>query len=161
MGDNGVDLFRDTPVRLLGYANEVGEAFRSLVHVNWVRLTYGISSAYVLADTYDKASKASAVPYKTEANRNTAVMSVAADTLIWQAFASVIVPGYTINRVCACSNYALARMTKMPSITRKWITTAIGLSCIPIIFRPIDHMVDYIMDNSVRIILPAPQSRED
>ena len=26
-----VDIYRDTPVRLLGYANEVGEAFRALV----------------------------------------------------------------------------------------------------------------------------------
>ena len=32
------DVFRDTPVRYLGYANEVGEAFRAQVHVNWVRL---------------------------------------------------------------------------------------------------------------------------
>ena len=30
-----VDIYRDTPVRLLGYANEVGEAFRALVHVRW------------------------------------------------------------------------------------------------------------------------------
>ena len=52
-----VDIYRDTPVRLLGYANEVGEAFRALVHVNWVRLSYGVASSYVLADTYDKAKK--------------------------------------------------------------------------------------------------------
>ena len=30
-----VDLYRDTPVRFLGYANEVGEAFRALVHVRY------------------------------------------------------------------------------------------------------------------------------
>ena len=30
-----VDIYRDTPVRLLGYANEVGEAFRALVHVRY------------------------------------------------------------------------------------------------------------------------------
>ena len=28
-----VDIYRDTPVRFLGYANEVGEAFRALVSV--------------------------------------------------------------------------------------------------------------------------------
>ncbi len=43
-----VDIYRDTPVRLLGYANEVGEAFRALVHVNWVRASYGVASLYVL-----------------------------------------------------------------------------------------------------------------
>ena len=78
-----VDIYRDTPVRLLGYANEVGEAFRALVgggralglkgkgshptnpilaspaqvSVQWVRASYGVASAYVLADTYDKADK--------------------------------------------------------------------------------------------------------
>jgi len=44
-----------------GYANEVGEAFRPSVHVNWVRLSYGIASAYVLADTLDKTLKVSKV----------------------------------------------------------------------------------------------------
>lgn len=45
----------------LGYANEFGEAFRPLVHVSWVRLSYGIASAYVLADTLDKSFKMSKV----------------------------------------------------------------------------------------------------
>ena len=27
--------FRDTPLRYLGYANEVGEAFRALMHVRY------------------------------------------------------------------------------------------------------------------------------
>ena len=52
-----IDIYRDTPVRLLGYANEVGEAFRALVNVKAVYASYGLASAYVLADTYDKASK--------------------------------------------------------------------------------------------------------
>ena len=28
--------FRDTPLRYLGYANEVGEAFRALMHVRFL-----------------------------------------------------------------------------------------------------------------------------
>lgn len=54
-----VDIYRDTPVRLLGYANEVGEAFRALINVKYVYASYGVASAYVLADTFDKASKVS------------------------------------------------------------------------------------------------------
>ena len=76
--------FRDTPLRYLGYANEVGEAFRALMHVRylvnviskelflfncsfkrWVRATYGVASAYVLADTYDKGVKQSKVTGQT------------------------------------------------------------------------------------------------
>lgn len=45
----------------LGYANEVGEAFRAQVHVNVVRLSYGIASAYVVADAIDKGYKTSKV----------------------------------------------------------------------------------------------------
>ena len=41
-----------------GYANEVGEAFRSLVPAAVVWLSYGVSSSYVLADAIDKGKKA-------------------------------------------------------------------------------------------------------
>lgn len=41
-----------------GYANEVGEAFRSLVPTAVVWLSYGVSSSYVLADAIDKGKKA-------------------------------------------------------------------------------------------------------
>uniref|UniRef100_A0A2I3FUA3 Mitochondrial fission process protein 1 n=1 Tax=Nomascus leucogenys TaxID=61853 RepID=A0A2I3FUA3_NOMLE len=51
------DLYRDTWVRYLGYAN-VGEAFRSLVPAAVVWLSYGVASSYVLADAIDKGKKA-------------------------------------------------------------------------------------------------------
>lgn len=38
-----VDLFRDTPLRLLGYANELGESFRGQVPLSAVRFSYVIS----------------------------------------------------------------------------------------------------------------------
>jgi len=89
MAETGeVDIYRDTPLRYLGYANEVGEAFRALMHVRWVRATYGVASAYVLADTYDKGVKQSKEP-----GADTSKVAIAAvDTLLWQALASVIVP---------------------------------------------------------------------
>lgn len=39
---------------------------------------------------------------------------------------------------------------RIPLTTRKWITTAIGLGCIPFIVHPIDSGVHFVMDNSVR-----------
>ena len=108
-GNKDVDIFRDTPVRLLGYANEVGEAFRALVHVNWVKLSYGVASAYVLADTNDKAKRMAGTIAPEEPGRNKQIGFAAVDTLVWQAFASVIIPGFTINRICALSLYTMAR----------------------------------------------------
>lgn len=40
-----------------GYANEVGEAFRSLVPKSIVWFSYVISSGYVVADTIHKGVK--------------------------------------------------------------------------------------------------------
>lgn len=44
-----------------GYANEVGEAFRSLVPVSVVRLSYVVASGYVCADAYHKGDQAQQV----------------------------------------------------------------------------------------------------
>jgi fission process protein 1 len=73
------------------------------------------------------------------------------DTLVWQALASVIVPGFTINRICAGSLFSLAKVApKLPLNTRKWITTAVGLGVIPFIVHPIDSGVHWGMDNTTR-----------
>ena len=37
------------------------------------------------------------------------VAFAAVDTLLWQALASVIIPGFTINRICAASLYTMGR----------------------------------------------------
>lgn len=57
----GTDLWRDTPVRFGGYANELGESFRPLISRNLVWATYGAAMVYVGCDTLDKGKKASQV----------------------------------------------------------------------------------------------------
>ena len=42
-----------------GYANEVGEAFRHMVGVRWVYLTYLVSSSYVAAHALQQGVRAS------------------------------------------------------------------------------------------------------
>ncbi|XP_012513449.1 PREDICTED: mitochondrial fission process protein 1 isoform X1 [Propithecus coquereli] len=164
------DLYRDTWVRYLGYANEVGEAFRSLVPVAVVWLSYGVASSYVLADAIDKGKKAGEdflplppwikclcahqVP-SPEAGRSTRVTVAVVDTFVWQALASVAIPGFTINRVCAASLYVLGTATRWPLAVRKWTTTAIGLLTIPIIIHPIDRSVDFLLDSSLRKLYPS------
>ena len=93
-----VDIYRDTLLRYAGYANEVGEAFRALVPVNFVYASYGVASAYVLADTFDKSSKAKKQLGNTE-GAMTKVGVAAFDTLVWQALASVIIPGLLLYTV--------------------------------------------------------------
>eukprot|EP00096_Caligus_rogercresseyi_P003854 TRINITY_DN1761_c0_g1_i1.p2 TRINITY_DN1761_c0_g1~~TRINITY_DN1761_c0_g1_i1.p2 ORF type:complete len:165 (+),score=32.34 TRINITY_DN1761_c0_g1_i1:190-684(+) len=160
-GKKDVDIYRDTPVRLLGYANEVGEAFRALVHVRWVKLSYGISSAYVLADTFDKSSKMNTALPSDDPSRTKKIAVAATDTLLWQALASVIVPGFTINRICAFSLIGLGKALPHVAVgTRKWATTFIGLGTIPFIVHPIDTIVHYAMDMSTRKWIGGVSSSE-
>lgn len=143
------DIYRDTWIRFLGYANEVGESFRALIPVSLVWASYGIATAYVTADAIDKGKKASAT-HGEEPGKTRRVTVAVVDTFIWQSLASVAIPGFTINRICAASLYLLARTTRWPIPVRKWTTTAVGLSAIPVIIKPIDRSVDFLLDATLR-----------
>ncbi|KAG8195862.1 hypothetical protein JTE90_001101 [Oedothorax gibbosus] len=150
MDDKSVDIYRDTPVRYLGYANEVGESFRAVVHKNVVRGSYVVAFGYVLADTADKVKKTDKLLDQTDITRTRKLATSAIDTLLWQTLASVAIPGFTINRICASSLYVFKKYTKMPKATRKWTTVAIGLGCIPLIIHPIDNLVHTMMNHTFR-----------
>ncbi|KAL5016658.1 hypothetical protein ScPMuIL_006247 [Solemya velum] len=155
-----VDLFRDTYIRYLGYANEVGESFRALVPVTFVRLSYVVASGYVVGDAVYKGIKASNNTSDDDNKRANRVKLTVLDTLIWQGLASVAIPGYTINRICALSLFTLRVGTKLPPDTRKWLTTAVGLACIPFIIKPIDRSVDVMMNIGVRKWIGVDNSEE-
>ncbi|KAK6032200.1 hypothetical protein OSTOST_01624, partial [Ostertagia ostertagi] len=95
-----IDLYRDTPIRYLGYANEIGEAFRSMLPVAAVRSTYVVALGYACADALDKSNKAYKLYRNNPEKRRTKVAIAAGDTFLWQALASVAIPGFTINRIC-------------------------------------------------------------
>ncbi|KAG7206894.1 hypothetical protein KM043_000791 [Ampulex compressa] len=141
------DLYRDTPVRYLGYANEVGEAFRSIVPKSIVWFSYIVSSGYVLADTIDKGLKVYKEDTSPEKTKNLFLST--SDTLLWQSFASIIVPGFTINRICAAVQFA-QRRTKNVAFKSPWVSTTIGLVSIPFIIHPIDRAVEETMNVTYR-----------
>lgn len=87
---------------------------------------------------------------KSDSNCIKKTAITASDAFIWQMLASVLVPGFTINRVCAFSNYLLIKNKKIKINRREWIVTWIGLCIIPFIIKPIDHSIDKLMDNTFR-----------
>ncbi|XP_039417258.1 LOW QUALITY PROTEIN: mitochondrial fission process protein 1 [Corvus cornix cornix] len=176
MGQEEPDLYRDTWVRYLGYANEVGESFRPLVPVPVVWPATVLATAYVTADAIDKGRKAAAVsatpphppshslltlpltPVSPQAHAQdpTRVGVAVVDTFVWQSLASVAIPGFTINRLCAASLALLGSLTRWPLPVRRWTTTALGLAAIPLIITPIDRTVDFLMDSSLRKLYGTP-----
>lgn len=127
-----------------GYSNELGESFRPLIKKSYVHASYAVAIAYVFADTFDKS-------YKSYQKDQSLVKSakVGGDVVIWQLLASVIIPGFTINRICWTVGKGL-KMSKIKHPLAKWIPTVIGLMSIPLIFHPIDQGVDVLMDESYR-----------
>ena len=123
---------REGPVRLLGYANEVGESFKPLIPRAAYLGSYGVAGTYVAADALWRGAHPPA--------ERSALME-AADTFVWQGLASVAIPGAVINRVV----WGFGRLSHA-----RWLPTAAGLACIPFIVKPIDYGVDAFMDSCVR-----------
>ncbi|XP_076641819.1 mitochondrial fission process protein 1 [Halictus rubicundus] len=142
-----VDVFRETPVRYLGYTNEVGEAFRPIAPCSVVWFSYAITTGYVLADTIHTGWKEFNGNLSEDAT--TRALYSMSDTLLWQTFASILIPGFTINRICAVVQ-SLQRKSCNPIVRSRWISTVIGLVSIPLIIQPIDHIVDEAMNVTYR-----------
>uniref|UniRef100_A0A7S2UT13 Mitochondrial fission process protein 1 n=1 Tax=Attheya septentrionalis TaxID=420275 RepID=A0A7S2UT13_9STRA len=144
------NVFRDSPLRYMGYANEIGESFR-YQFPKIVAPSYMLAFGYCFLDSastgYDEWNKED--NGKSERSREVRTALATFDTLLWQTFASVTIPGATINMIVRASRFAVSRVA-LPVTIVKWLPTAIGIGSIPLIIHPIDDLVDYSMDNSIR-----------
>ena len=162
-----VDIWRDTPIRYLGYANECGEAFKAFLPGWGVPASYALAIGYVLADTTDKANKEWKSPAECSTGVRVArVAASATDALTWQLLASVFWPGSVIHLIVAASTKTLEALPGVTGaaaaaaealpvdvsgpILLAAVPTALGLITIPFIVEPIDEAVHKVCDASVR-----------
>ncbi|EFN55229.1 hypothetical protein CHLNCDRAFT_23675 [Chlorella variabilis] len=148
------DPLRDGPLRYLGYANELGEAFAAWLFPGGVPLSYAVAISYVLFDTYDKWQKTEAdARLKLTTRALPDAVDRGLDTLVWQLIASVAAPGYTIHTVVAAANWLL-QLVEDPDIFlstfNKSVPTALGLLAIPFIVHPIDGAVHAVLNATLR-----------
>ena len=89
--------------------------------------------------------------WPSEEVKKTKIRHAIMDTLIWQGLASVIIPGFTINRICWAGHRVLHRTKPhIPWAIRRRYVTVLGLCAIPFIVMPIDRTVDWGMEATVR-----------
>ena len=122
------DPLRDGPLRYLGYANELGEAFAAWLFPGGVTLSYAVAIGYVLFDTVDKYNKTlneaqeklSIRSLPPSINLSKLVSTIGAergiDTLVWQLIASVAAPGYTIHTVVAIITSLITTIEEQPGV---------------------------------------------
>lgn len=145
--DADYNIFRHSLLRYLGYANEVGEAFRYQAP-RLVRPSYMVAFGYCLADAGSTGYTVSQnlVNHKHQVHDT---VHATVDTLAWQLFASVALPGVTINMIVKLSRAAV-RQVALPILVATWLPTVVGLGSIPFIVHPIDAGVDYALDSTLR-----------
>jgi len=118
-----------------------------------VASSYAVASFYAVSDASNKAYKSFKKDYHVDNVKYKKSAEVFIEAAIWQAFASVIIPGFTINRICRLSSLSLSRFAPtLTTMTRNRMTTAIGLSCIPVIIKPIDRLVDNVIEYTAPLI---------
>ena len=145
------NLFRNSPLRYLGYANEVGESFRYQLP-RLVTPSYVVAFSYCFLDAatcgYSTWTNFNVIESSRSREAQTAISTF--DTLLWQTLASVMIPGYSINLLVKVSRFAIPHASTTPTFVSVWGPTCIGLASIPVIVKPIDHAVDTLMDRTVR-----------
>ena len=69
------------------------------------------------------------------------------EAALWQGLASVMIPGFTINRICWASGLLLNRFASgaISVGTQKVLVTTLGLASVPVIIKPIDRYVFVIL----------------
>ncbi|CAM9389045.1 unnamed protein product, partial [Phaeothamnion confervicola] len=154
-GEREVDIFRDTPVRYLGYANECGEAFRPLIPGYFVALSYAVAIAYVSSDAIYKGYQCARDSKGNFKGASSTVCAIPAcfDVLLFQMLASVIFPGFTINRWVTFVGYMEQTLHLQDSVSQPYLPTAAGLALIPFIVAPLDNLVERVLDLTIRPLL--------
>lgn len=138
-----------TPTYVLAFGYCAADAISSGYRM-WEEGGNNKISASVPASSLASASASEQNESKSSSSREIMAAVATCDTLIWQTFASVLIPGGTINIIVRASRFAMLRATMLPVSAQKWIPTISGLGSIPFIVHPIDDFVDYAMDNSIR-----------
>lgn len=144
-----VDPYRETSLRYMGYANELGEAFTSYLPEWGLPASYCVAASYVMFDTIDKGQKA--FDAAEEEDKLTDTLRISTETLTWQMLASVFWPGSIIRVIVNAS----ATMISNNHLDDKlhFLPTLIGLMAIPVIVKPIDTTVDKLMESSISKVI--------
>src|SRR6056300_838320 len=144
-----VDPYRETSLRYMGYANELGEAFTSYLPEWGLPASYCVAASYVMFDTIDKGQKAYDAAEEGEKFRDT--LRISTETMTWQMLASVFWPGSIIRVVVNASATMISNSHLDDEL--HFLPTLIGLAAIPAIVKPIDTTVDKLMENSISKVI--------
>ena len=138
------DPYRETSIRYMGYANEVGEALEDYLPDWGLPASYCVAATYVIFDTFDKGQRAyDSTPRE---DRFEETLRASTETLVWQILASIIWPGGVIKLFVNVIDLIIPYDDTI-------LPTFIGILLIPVIIRPIDVFVDLLMEDTISRVI--------
>lgn len=141
------DIYKDSYLRYLGYSNEIGEAFRKVTSRSFVIFTYLLEFGYFIGDTLHKGHKAYNDPNIAESqNKHLHVIKQSSYTILWQFFATCLIPPLCINIVVGRMHNFLTKKNFSPTVIR-YGPLSIGLAMIPLFNIYVDPVVGDVLDH--------------
>ncbi|ADQ91164.1 hypothetical protein MpV1_241 [Micromonas sp. RCC1109 virus MpV1] len=138
------DPYRETSIRYMGYANEVGEALEEYLPEWGLPASYCVAATYMIFDTLDKGQRAYDSSPKEDRFEETMIATT--ETLVWQILASIIWPGGVIKLSVNIIDFFIP-------FDNDFLPTLIGMLLIPVIIRPIDVFVDQLMEDTISKVI--------
>jgi fission process protein 1 len=139
------DIYKDSLLRYLGYSNEIGESLRHIIPLKYVYWSWILEFMYFFGDTFHKGHKAYNDPKQVD-NRHLHVIKESSYTVLWQFFATCVIPPLCIRYAVNASHNYLSKRTTNGSLI-KYGPLMIGLSMIPLSNIYIDPLVGNALDH--------------
>ncbi|KAJ3486189.1 hypothetical protein NLI96_g4427 [Meripilus lineatus] len=153
--------------RYVAYTSDVGEAFRPIVPPAVVTAAYGISWLYLAGDVGYESYKAHRKgPTPLEAahfSEPTRISMIAVKRAVFQTFASMALPAFTIHTMVKQSKRAFVNVQN-PRI-KTWGPTVTGLAIVPVLpylfDKPVEHATDAAFEWIEKKIIEGQPSPKD
>lgn len=119
-----VDIYKDTPVRLFGFTNEIGAAVAPIIGPVGELASYIPSATYIALDTRDKFKRGDDDTYTTPSKKR------ALEELIFQLSASVYIPTAIVKAAQGIADKVVSHkmFDKFRSSTTEFVSKNDGLS---------------------------------
>ncbi|CAL1547818.1 unnamed protein product [Lymnaea stagnalis] len=137
------DIFKDwLPLRLVGHSFAVAETLSYAgISVETMEMFQSMAAAYVIVHAAHRG-------FKTRQGK--IAMSTMFDTLIFDGFASILIPKLLAHFVCRVTARIIRDIIGIPEVVQAWGPTVTGLGAILLCYETIDWEVSNVMNETIR-----------
>ncbi len=146
------NIWRDSSLRYIGYADEAGEILANYIGPKAVRASYYASAAYGLVDILSTAKKTfKNHNHRSRGHRFKRTLEEIVDGTLFHTAATVFIPA-TLIRYVRMGVEKLQSSGKLPVKLQqfKHLPAVVAFAALPFIAHPVDQLTDWFLDKTYR-----------